>query len=48
MPIIKIDALPEFFNMYKIAGYPLGKSRKGFKKWIKRRIYKSLEALFKA
>ncbi|CAN5115508.1 hypothetical protein BH09PAT1_BH09PAT1_8370 [soil metagenome] len=44
MPIVKIDSLPEFSDMYKKAGYPLGKSRRGFKKWIKHTIIQSLKA----
>ena len=42
--IIKVDIHPEFIQMYQQAHYPLGKSRRGFKKWIKRKIIEALTA----
>lgn len=45
MAIIKVDVYPEYYELYKNARYPLGKSRKGFKKWIKRRMIEALKRL---
>ena len=47
MAKVSVDALPDFQDMYRDAGHPLGKNRRGFKKWIKRRIIQALEAWVK-
>lgn len=45
MSIVKVDVYPEYWELYRTANYPLGKSRKGFKKWIKKRMIKALTDL---
>ena len=46
MPNIPIDldtdVIDDLSDAYRDNGYPLGKSRRGFKKWMKRFIIKSL------
>lgn len=43
MPTIKVEIYPEYIQMYRDAHYPLGKSIRGFKKWIKRRMIQALK-----
>lgn len=43
--IIPDSMLLSINNEYQSLGYPLGKSRKGFKKWLKRYILNAMTAL---
>jgi len=43
MALIKIDFLQEFEKMYQDAGHPLGRTRRGRKKWLKRKIIQTFK-----
>lgn len=44
MPQVKVEIYPEYIELYRKARYPLGKSMRGFKKWIKRRMIQALRS----
>lgn len=45
MSSIQITWTNDFHNLYRQSGHPLGKSRRGRKKWVKRYVVLALTAL---
>lgn len=45
MTMIKVDLLPEFKLWYQKHGHPLGKTRRGRKKWLKNEFQRVLRKI---